>query len=637
LITAIAQLGLALRGESDVEALVDPTNAKTVVVLKFAIKGTRAKYVGLDLEEKKNDKFYLYRRDLAGKGSGLFLTGRIPRFDLSILQRNLKLLKKRSNRKAQKSVEDFLRKKLDWLSQGRIVTDPYLLSTLSQRGSVILDSLIHEIKRNSRQIHNDFLKRIMGIEPEELLLTLKLIDGSQERYVGEFPEYMEVFRLAVTGVKEAGKTIKKILEPPACTICNKPGVTAKFSQPPLPFVTIDKPGFIPLGDKAQVHKVFPLCSDCYLDLRRGMRFIRNHLDFSISSIEGRQAEVRFWLIPILNNPELMMSFIKDLGKSAANAVKKESMRFLYLSNLKEMCSTMKAITTLAMDSDREDAEAYLSFTSLFYVKDKQGHMRLISRAEGIYPQRLRFIANVKKKVDSTHLLEKAGVRFGFPLLREFLAAPKSEGWYKNLASTLGDIFTAKPLEKPLIYKAVARKIQERAREADLKTITDVSLRALSLIEYVEYLESSELEELPMNSNKEFGKNNEVSQIKEFMDAPQGILRDNTLRAVCATGVAAGILLEVQRKRSKGRSMPFWGRLNRLEMNLGRVRQLFPQIMNKLHEYRETRYDDLLAYLGSSEIFKLDWSRKDLPNEVVSLAFAVGIAQGYRTIREAGGE
>ena len=636
LITAIAQLGQALSKESDIGALVDQTDAKNVVVLKFTIRGSKAKYRGIEIEEKKDDKLYLYRRDLAGRGTGLFLTGRITRFDLQTLQRNLTLLEKNKDKKAQEMINDFLKKKLDWLPRGGIVTDSDLLSNLNQRSRTILLSIIDGIVKSSEQIHKDFLKKVRKLEPEELLLTLKLKEGSRERYIGEFPEYISIFRQAVTRVRKKDKTIE-ILDLPKCTICNKTAVTGKFSQPPLPFVTTDKPGFIPSGEKNEAYKVFPLCSDCYLDLRRGMIFIKNNLDFSISSIEGRRAEVRFWLVPIIGNPELAMSFIKDLGKSATKSEKKKSMRYLYLRNLKDMCYFMKAITVFGFDNDIEAAEAYLSFTAIFYAKDSKGHMRLISRAEGIYPRRLRFITQVKKEVDSLPLIEKSGVRFGFPLLREFLAAPKSEGWYKDLASTLGKIFTAESVEKSLIYKAITKKIQEIAKETDLKKITDASIRALSLIEYIEYLELSDSEEKFMNSQEKYGKYDQISQIKQFMDAHKGLFRDDTLRAVCATGIATGILLEVQRKRSRGQSMPFWGRLNRLEMDLERVRQLFPEIMSKLNQYGVSRHDNLLAYLGSAEIAKLDWSRKDLPNDVISLAFAVGMAQGYWTIRDGGGD
>jgi CRISPR-associated protein Csh1 len=631
-------LGRVLSGESDIGALVGRTDAKTVLVLRFAVSEGGVNYCGIDIEEKRDDELYLYRRDLAGRGTGLFLTGRITRFDLRALHRNLKLLEKDAgNRKAQGFVNDFLRKKLDWLPRGGVISDQSLLSALSPGSKATIESFVNEFKSRIREIHDDFLERIKILEPEELLLTVKLVYGSQEYYIGELPEYTSLFRLAVTKLREMGKATKQVLDTPACTVCNKKAVEAKFSQPPLPFVTTDKPGFIPDGEQTQAYKVFPLCLDCFLDLSRGMKFIEKHLDFSISSIEGRRAEVRFWLIPILSNPELVIPLIKDLGESATKVEETESTRFLYIRNLRKMCRTMDSITTLASESGFEAAEAYLTFTALFYAKDRKGHMRLISRSEGIYPKRLRFIAAVKRKVDSLYPFQKVDVRFGFPLLREFLVASKSERWYGDLASILGDIFTGKSVNKSLLYKAVANKIQEGAKkEADLKMIAETSFKGLSLIEYIEHLDPSQLGEehlVGAQGIQEASRSRPVSLVKNFLDAHSKLLRNGTLRAICATGIATGILLEVQRETRK--SIPFWTRLNRLEMDLERVKQLFPQILNKLHEYDFHEYDEVLAYLNSQEVSNLDLGQEDLSKDLISLVFAIGMSQGYWIVHEKG--
>jgi len=496
LISSIARLGKGLRGKRpDADDLVDRTFAKTVLVLRFRIGRTgSAKYAGIGIEQKKDEALYLYRRDLAGRGTGLFLTGRITRNDLRMLQKNLRL-RDEGNKQAKGFVEDFLGKKLDWLPRGAIVKDLPLLSTLGKSAKATLESFLDGFKNSLPEVHADFIERVRTLEPEELLLTPKLIVASQERYVGEFPEYVTLFRSAVTRVKGGDKVVRQTSDLPFCAVCNNIGTPAKFSQPPLPFVTTDKPGFTPHGDPTQAYKVFPLCPDCFDDLRRGMNFIKQHLDFSISSVEGRRLGLKFWLIPVLSNPDKIMPLLEDLGKSAT---KVGSARLLYLRNLRTMCDSMDVVTTIASESGADTIGAYLMFTALFYIKDKQGHMRLISRSEGIYPNRLRFIADVKRKVDSLYPFEERRVRFGFPLLGVFLSPPrtkksklKSEGWYKDLASVLGNIFTGRPLNKRLLYKAVANKIQQSARdEVRLETMADLSFKGLSLIEYVEHLEQS---------------------------------------------------------------------------------------------------------------------------------------------------
>jgi hypothetical protein len=495
LITAIAQIGAALREESDVddlvEALVDRTVARNVLVLRFDLRDNGAKYVGIDIEQKGRDGLYLYRRDPAGRWTGLFLTGRITKFDFLMLQRNLKLSEKdRHNKTARDYVDEFLRKKLDRLCRSAIVSDPELLSTLNKSSLGIIKSIMDEFKSASKVIHKDFLDKIRKLQPEELLLTPVWTRASHRYHLGEVAEFVKVFKAAVTRTKDKNEGTVAGTSQLCCSICNGVGASSKFSQAPLPFVTTDKPGFIPNGDKRQEHKVFPLCSKCFSDLQRGRKFMENYLDFSIPSVEGSRAEVRFWLVPVVSNPQSVIPFLKDIGGSATSVGNNKGARLLYLRNLRQMCERMDVIPALAL-GDYDATEAQLSFTALFYIKDRQGHMRLFLSSEGIYPRQLKRLSCTKNMVDSLHPFEKERVRFGFPLLREFLATPKSEGWCRELSSILADMFTGRHLNKELLYKATSRKIQEVARkEPDLQKIEQTSLRALSLMEFVEHLEPS---------------------------------------------------------------------------------------------------------------------------------------------------
>jgi hypothetical protein len=483
LITAIARLGRALPGKSVLGALVDQTNARNILALRFAVQGKRARYVGLQFEEKRSDELYLYRKNRAGRGLGLFLTGRIKKFDLLDLQR----LRKKQTKEANEAVNAFLQRKLDWIPVGPIVTDERFLSMMKKPSRTTLESLLHEYGLRKEKIHRDFLKKIETHDPEELLVTVKLVQGSKERFVGELSEYVAIFREAVTGLRDDRDKGKKQRQssPLRCAVCNKPAVSAKFSQPALPFFTTDKPGFIPSGERSDDYKVFPLCKECYVDLQQGRSFIQQHLNFAITSVDGKRAEVRFWLIPMLDNPQLSIDYLKDIGNAATGEPR--ATRFLYLSNLRGMCTSMSALSYPNDIAEPSEKSGFLTFTALFYTYDTKGHMRTILRAEGIYPKHLRFIAEVKKKVDSLPY-DSQSIRFGFPLLREFLVAPKSEGWYKDLASTLANILTQTPVNKTLIYRAVSTRILDIARETgSLRSVAELALKAFNLVEYIEQL------------------------------------------------------------------------------------------------------------------------------------------------------
>jgi CRISPR-associated protein Cas8b/Csh1 subtype I-B len=614
-------------------ALVDQTNAKNVIVLRFVVQGKRARYVGLQFEEKGSDELYLYRKDRAGRGLGLFLTGRIKKFDLLNLQR----LRRKQTKEANEAVKIFLQRKLDWIPVGAIVTNEHFLSMMKKPSRTTLESLLREYRLRRDRIHRDFLKKIETHDPEELLVTVKLVQGSKERFVGELSEYVAIFREAVTGLKGTQDKGQKQRQtsPLHCAVCNRSAVSAKFNLPPLPFFTTDKPGFIPSGERSDDYKVFPLCRGCYLDLQLGRSFIEQHLDFAITSVDGTRAEVRFWLIPMLDDPQLSVDYLEDIGKAAKGA---RATRFLYLGNLRGMCRSMSALSYLDDIAEPSEKSEFLTFTALFYTYDTQGHMRTILRAEGIYPKHLKFVAEVKKRVDSLPY-DSQQIRFGFPLLRDFLVAPKSEGWYKDLASTLANILTGTPVNKALVYRAVSTRILDIARKTgSLRSVAELALKALNLVEYIEQLEPNRSQGNFMSSQGTIpSSSKQVHRVRAFLDGHPALLRDETLRAVCATGIATGILLQVQFDRTKGK-MPFWTRLNRLEMDLNRIRQLFPQILNKLHEYDTHTYDELLSYLGSSEVSRLE-TREGADEVLLSFVFAVGLAEGYFIVggQDTGGE
>jgi len=499
MITAIAQLGRASRksGEfsSELEAFVNRSRAKHVLVLRIRVSENGAKYEGVELEENKGEEKYLYRRDPSGK-PGLFITGRLPmsgdagvwQLRRSCIVLSSKNTSAKDREKAKQILATFEKKKVIGITKGK---------GISQTTNKTLNLICKTIRNNPRTIVKDICEIIKTINPEELLLTVKIISNFGEKYLGEIPDLADDFKNFVTSGKTQRKKIARETSGLMCTICGNKSFSDEFEESPLPFFFIDKPGFIPEGNFYKSYMVFPLCSNCFIDLLYGQKFIEKYLNFSISSIEGRQAEVSFWLIPVLNDYDSVISYVKDLSESVAG--RKESKHFLYLKHLKNMCETMEAIS--AFDTEPDALEAFLTFTALFYTKDRQGHMRLISSSEGIYPRHLRLMLEVKRKVDSLITFKKVGIRFCFPLLREFLmptdmkgrvgARRRPRGWYKDLASTLGDMFVGKPIKKTLIYKAIASKIREVAKGADLKKVSDISFKALSLVEYIEQLDSSQ--------------------------------------------------------------------------------------------------------------------------------------------------
>jgi CRISPR-associated protein Csh1 len=661
MITSIAELEKGWRTDaidSNIAALVASTKAKYAIVIKIKMLGKDVQYLGAVLEENKGAEIYLYGD--SPHWPGLFITGRIPGIDIQKIKRIIgskeekdeskkdtkskdksKYQKgKQSSRKRKsdpvKDLKDLLNKKIGWISDSTILNDEELIERLPENQRYILLSLqgrfssIKELikdKQSIDEINNipivkDVLRIIKDFDPKEgesgdLLLTFKFLEDSKEYYVGEVKEYRNIFKKAITSLRNPKK---KQRDRVICTVCNNQAPSDTFKHPPLPFFTLDKPNFIPNGNPDFGFKVFPLCQECYMKLRRGRAYIEENLDYSIPNPYHRGATLKFWLIPVLSDPTSVQTYLYNLNRGG-----------LYLKNLKTMCEKMELITQIDshLVTQADPSESFLSFTALFYMMDTQGHMRLISSEQGIYPKRLRYIVEVKAKVDALYPFRKEGIRFGFPLLREFIETPKKEGWYPRLSSLLSSIFVGNKADEEFIFRVLIQKIRDSiSKKFEPEDFNTIVLKALSVIDYLVYLQIMGLPSEEVGAMNAEIKDRAADEALRFLDSHSKFLASGTLRAVCATGISVGILLEIQRSRPD-RSMPFWSHLNRLELDLNRLRALFPQVLTKLQQYDEHRFDQLLHYLGADEISKLDISMENLNRDLVSLVFAVGLSEGHR--------
>lgn len=619
MITAIANLAQGWQN-GEIAALVAKTNAKYAIVLEIEILGTHGQYRGAMLEENKGAERYLYGD--SPHFPGLFVTGRLSQMDIQKVKRAIKIqtdknATEESIRKAKADIIDFKRKKISWISRGTIISDKELTSKLPQLQRNVLLQIGKIVSTEIERITADVLKKIGDFSPKkgesgDLLLTVILKFDCDEFYLGDIDEYVNIFKLAV--IRSRCRGTKKKNKAVACTICNKVNCTGVFEHPPLPFFTLDKQNFIPSGDPLLGFKVFPLCPDCYLKLRCGQAYVEQNLRFSIPNSKGKGAPIRFWLIPVLNS-QSSQEYLTEMNRGG-----------LYLKNLRTICERMDFITRL--DTESSMFEAFLSYTAIFYTIDTQGHMRLISSEQGIFPKRLRQILDTKSHVDSLYPFKREKIRFGFPFLRDFIERPKSEGWYSQMATVLGSIFLDTKLDSEFVYAILVSKVREVAnKDRTLESLKNIVLKALTVIDYLLLLELFEIPMEDVNYMATQTIDGKADEVRKFFDSHSKLLANGTLRATCAVGIAVGILLEVQRKRP-GSSMPFWVRLNRLELDLDKVQSLFPQVITKLQQYREHDYDQLLSFLGAEEVSKMDPQTKDLPTNLINLVFAVGLTEGH---------
>jgi hypothetical protein len=85
-----------------------------------------------------------------------------------------------------------------------------------------------------------------------------------------------------------------------------------------------------------------------------------------------------------------------------------------------------------------------------------------------------------------------------------------------------------------------------------------------------------------NSEENNYTTQQIRQLQKFIESSP-LVKEN--RGVFAVAVCVGILLEVQ-EILYNKVAPFWQRLNRLDLDLYRVKEFYPEVKSKLAMYRE---------------------------------------------------
>lgn len=413
----------------------------------------------------------------------------------------------------------------------------------------------------------------------------------------------------------------------SCLICNNSAEKSTFQVNPIDFFFIDQKIYNPNGVESEGYKALPLCKKCYVNLQRGQSFIKNYLDFSISNTAGSKSSLRFWLIPNIGDPSKVDESLTDIKKGK-----------LGIGSVKYLCESLENIQEqLAediLDESEDIAQHLMTFNALFYHKDNNGHMRIIYSKEGIYPQRLRELTQIAKNLNKTYPYFLHNIKFSFTTLIEFWATTGKAIWQKELAELLGSIFLKNTVSNSYIYSVLMDRLRNVIRGpkisldiSKLEEIKTMSLKAMMILEFLEMSGVTSLKDGEYSSTNLSLNDKLVSELQKFLNSHSKLLKSGTMRAICCTGAAYGIVL-VEQKRNIG-STSLWSRLNRLELDAERLIQLLPLAMNKLKQYKVDKYDNLMAYIAASEVSNMDIQEaKTMDNNLLNLAFTVGLGLGY---------
>lgn len=610
MLQAIALLGKALP-QDPLKDIVDKTNAKDIFVIKL---DKNCKYTGLTVENNEGEDKYLYKREKGGL-PGKFITGRIGSIDIKNLKKNLQQVSTQSSDKPNvfsDAIDRFKKNKIAWMKRSGILKNIETMKKIPNDSVYLLKSMTNEIISQQDKIMKDLSDKILNGDYGDILLTVKIDD----KYLNDIEGFSELLRIASQG--EEPMSSSKLNHPTLsrCMVCGGKASISELKEP-LPFFTIDKPNFIPDGIYINSTKVFSLCRVCYLDLQRGSRYIQDKLSFDIPNT-SRRSRLWFWLIPQLNDPTILPDdYIKKSEKGLAS--------FKYMSSISKGMDFMKeADLGSAVEEANDIKDNLLTYVALFHHYDQQKHMRLIAAVDGIYPSRFKEMWNEKAAVDNIAFKTNNPNKFYFGLITDFLEN-ETEGWMKIMAYIMSCIFTKKRIEETLIVKLLLAPSKSALSKRQLKDWYQIILKATLIFEYL-YRVNALLSPSRNIGSDPLPNNDTTSVAARFLNSHSGILYTKNLRAICAIGIAVGVIIKVQ-QRFLG-SDSFISRLNRLEMDYPRLLSLYPQTLIKLKHYKaDPKYSDLFTYLGNNEISNLD-PKQQIQKELMNLVFAIGMAHGF---------
>jgi CRISPR-associated protein Cas8b/Csh1 subtype I-B len=510
----------------------------------------------------------------------------------------------------------FVTNKILWFPNGKWMSDNSLMSNLSKQRKGELDAIRKEFAKKSNMISKDVISELSKNQPAPTLLTVMLqYDNKRPKYIGQITEYVKLFKRGV--LSKRYNNAEKLV----CNLCCKKRMIEVFRETPLPFYFTDKAMFFPEASTYHIKKGFPVCDSCYIKIQRGIWFIRDKLRYSIPSVESAKSDLNFWLIPHLDDRQLIIAFKNDLRK-----------RNLYLNVLKDLCSTLKSIS-YSYESSDEGIESFLSFSALFFTFDNHALMRVENYIQGIYPSQLQKLVQTKEKIDKMYpfpiLSQRISQKYymGFPLLLLFYKDITPQ-WRRHVISLLEKIFTGQQIPIMQIIQNINVKIREIILKGfDLQATSQTIFLGLMLLEFLINLNASQENEKTLEGAS---VTEEIAHIQKFIADHNNILVDENTRSVFAVGICVGVLLYVQEQKFD-KVAPYWERLNRLDLNLQRVSEFFPEVKSKLAIYKIRDYDTLINYLGANEISKMNRSIS-IERETLNLTFSIGLSYGYMSCR-----
>jgi len=575
------------------------TNSPRVLTIDVEKKGEVFSFIRVSEEQYSHEKNsrYLYRFG-SSRGTNVTLTSKVTDIE-----------------------KTYPNKISKWFEQDFSIV-PYSFSDSEVK---YLKSLSNCLESNRSAIIEQVKKSLQDVraKKETAVLTVVIQGNGNRQYLGDIPVFKTIFIKKSRASLSQKYNTESIGKDQVCSVCRikKDEVFGFVST--YNFYTVDKPGMVSGGfDQSLAWKNYPVCISCALELERGKNYLDTNSHFRFYGFD-------YYVIPKPLTPGKRDEVYRvlEIFHDEGNRIKLDENYQALMSDTKE--------EILKQLSEKENS----FLCNILIYQENNNEFKIERYIEDIFPSRLKILFDAKNAVDKKPILhslqvpvfkdqKKTGERsfeFTFDSIYHFFGKEKDgQDTRTYFLDVVSRIFSGKIISYPFILSAVVRKIRKLFAQNDFTK--ESTLRGLALLTYLDELKilGSNQDEIKMtNSLKSVTVDVSSETYKRartiFEDFP-AFFNTSAKSAVFLEGVLCQKLLNIQYRERK--TTPFRIKLQGLKLDQKKVQAIFPEIQNKLEEYKSNYYRDLERLISTLMIEAGDdWK---LSKDEIAFYFVLGM-------------
>ena len=582
----------------------DPSNRYTANILFIVLESGKegVKYKCIDVEEYSNNKLekYLYKKG-SPRGADITPTAMITKVE-----------------------NTFDQKILNWFNEYDKIGSDEEQNFIVKIGNCL--------RNDKEQILKDLNEKY---DKENNIIGLKI----DNKYLGDYDVFQKtlVDRAKKNFYSKYGKTSKSVDE--ICSVCNQKRAEVYGFVDTYKFYTVDKPGFVSGGfQQKDAWKNYPVCLKCALTLEEGRKYLEDHMNFNFYGC-------RYLLIP-----KFVRGVEKETKKETFKIIERQEDPKFRKKEINRFTSDEKEILELISKQKN-----YLNLNFMFYDAPKgyDGSVfKILLYIENILPSRLKTLFDVKKDVDKIDIFKECMVAvfenkkktgeislaFNFGILRDFFYDYTNKRWIskKYFLDIVNKIFTNKPIDYNFLIGFIMQKIRDDFINDYPTRIS--TLKAFMLLNYLSILRIIKLKERIDMNNKKAEENRGIfekgstsndeketgQKIDSFFSKFVDFFNSDAKKVIFLEGVLTQKLLNIQYQERN--ATPFRIKLKGLNLDEKQVKNLLPEIQNKLEEYGKNYYRTLESII--SKYFVSAGNDWNMSSDEISFYFVLGMNLSY---------